>query len=126
MFEPQAPKPGTLEYVLFGTGSELHLAHAIFGPPDFDHVLSVKLPSRQLTDAELTGDLRVVIPDRKNVAAERLRERDRIPAMLRIGAASDASKVEVEAGPAFYFEEGELLVPPTFDPTLEEKNEKKS
>jgi hypothetical protein len=121
MFEPQAKKPGGLEYILFGSGSELFMAHTVFGPPDFDHVLAVKLPGRQLTDAELSGDLRVLLPERKNAAADRLREKERVPALLRIGTASETPKIEIEAGPAFYFEEGELLVPPTFDPTPEEK-----
>jgi hypothetical protein len=29
--------------------------------------------------------------------------------------------VQLETGTQFYFEEGELLVPPTFDPTPEER-----
>lgn len=121
-FEPQASKPSELEYILFGTGSELYLAHAIFGPPDFDHVLSVKLTDHQLTDKDLARGVRVVFPDRKNVAAERLREEQRVPAMLRVGPAGSAtSKVGVEGGVEFYFEEGELLVPPTFERTAEEK-----
>jgi hypothetical protein len=122
MFEPKgAAKPDALEYVLFGTPSELFLAHAIFGPPDFDHVLSVTLPGRALTAQELAGDLRVTLPDRKNVSAARLRDRDRAKATLRIGDAASTEPIEVEAGPVFYFEEGELMMPPTFDPTAEEK-----
>lgn len=121
MFDPHATKPAALEYILFGTGTELYLAHAIFGPPDFDHVLSIKLAGHQLTDADLGKGVRVVFQDRKNVADERLREEQRVPAMLRVGSASSASKVEVEGGVEFYFEEGELLMPPTFDRTAEEK-----
>src|SRR4029453_11245395 len=34
-FDPGTKKPETLEYVLFGNGSERFLAHAIFAPPDF-------------------------------------------------------------------------------------------
>ena len=62
----------------------------------------------------------VAIPGRKNVAAERLRQGQRIEAMLRIGSAAPA-KVQLDVGPQIYFEEGELLVPPTFDQTDEEK-----
>ena len=40
--------------------------------------------------------------------------------MLRIGSAAPA-KVQLDVGPQIYFEEGELLVPPTFDQTDEEK-----
>ncbi len=54
------------------------------------------------------------------VAPERLRQGQRIEAMLRVGSAAPA-KVQLELGPQVYFEEGELLVPPTFDLTDEEK-----
>jgi hypothetical protein len=120
MFEPGAKKPGELEYVLFGTPSELFLAHTIFGPPDFDHVLSIKLADRELTEKDLSQDVGVVFKDRKNAAAERLHEKGRFSATLRVGATAAPENVQVEAGPDFYFEEGELLVPPTFDPTAEE------
>ena len=36
------------------------------------------------------------------------------------GSAAPA-KVQLDVGPQIYFEEGELLVPPTFDQTDEEK-----
>jgi hypothetical protein len=120
MFEPGAKKPGDLEYVLFGTPSELLLAHTIFSPPDFDQVLTIKLADRELTEKDLSQDVRIVFQGRKNAVAERLREKERVPALLRIGATAAPVKVQVEAGPDFYFEEGELLVPPTFDPTTEE------
>jgi hypothetical protein len=121
-FEPKSKKPAQLEYILFGKGPELFLAHAISGPPDFDHVLSVKLEGHELGPDDLTREVRVVVPDRKNVSAERLREAQQTPATIRIGGAeSSASKVQLVAGREFYFEEGELLVPPTFEPTPEEK-----
>ncbi len=124
MFEPGVKKPGELEYVLFGTPSELFLAHTILGPPDFDHVLSVKLADRELTEKDLSQDVRVVFKERKNAAADRLRDKERVPAALLVGAAAAPANVQVEAGPDFYFEEGELLVPPTFDPTAEESRQR--
>lgn len=119
-FEPQAKKPAELEYLLFGKGAELFLAHAIVSPPDFDQVLSVRLSGHELTDNDLTGGGRIVVANRKNVAADRLREKQNVPATLQIGTAA-GSKVKIEAGTQHYFEEGELLVPATFDPTPEEK-----
>jgi hypothetical protein len=118
--DPRASKPAALEYVLFGKGKERFLAHAIFVPPDFDQVLPVNLTGLELTDSDLTQDVRIVIPGRKNIAAERLRAGQRVEAMLRAGSAPPR-KVQFEAGPQIYFEEGELLVPPTFQPTEEEK-----
>jgi hypothetical protein len=122
-FDPRVKNPDTLEYLLVGKGPERFLAHAIFAPPNFDQVLSVKSTGRELTDADLSEDVRVSVPNRKNVAAERLREGQNIQAMLRVGAAKGKtpSAIQIEAGPQVYFEEGELRVPPTFDPTPEEK-----
>jgi hypothetical protein len=52
--------------------------------------------------------------------AERLRQGQRVEAMLRIGSAAPA-KVQLDLGPQVYFEEGELLVPANFNQTAEEK-----
>ena len=117
-FDPKS-KPAALEYLLFGRGPERFLAHAIFSPPDFDHVLAVNSVSPDLTDRDLQQEVRVTITDRKNVAADRLREQQQVEGMLRIGSGAP-TKVRFEVGRRIYFEEGELLVPPTFDPTEEE------
>lgn len=120
MFDPRADKPAALEYLLFGRGRERFLAHAIFAPPDFDHVLSAEISGAEFTDRDLDESIRVVVPDRKNVAAERLRQGQRVDAMLRIGSRAPG-KVQLAVGPQVYFEEGELLVPPTFKTTGEER-----
>jgi len=122
MFDPAAQKPAALEYILFGKGTELFLAHAIIAPPDFDQCLSVKVSGgTPLVAKDLAQDLRVVVPARKNIVAERLREKQTVEAMLHIGSSETPTKVQLEVGTEFYFEEGELLVPPTFAPTAEEK-----
>jgi len=122
-FDPRVTKPAALEYLLFGRGKERFLAHAIFAPPDFDHVLPVQFLSVELSDADLSKDVRVVFPDRKNDLAERLQPRQRVEAMLRIGSGQPA-KVQIEAGPRIYFEEGELRAKPTTQPTPEEIKDK--
>lgn len=119
-FDPAAKKPQALEYILVGDGTERFVVHAIVAPPDFDQVLAVAVKGAELPERDLSQDIRVSIPDRKNVAADRVREGQRIQATLRVGAATP-SKVELEIGREIYFEEGELLVPPTFAPTAEEK-----
>ena len=123
MFNPRESKPDELEYILFGAPGELYLAHTIVGPPDFNQVLSVKLTGRELSDSELGKDVRIGFPDRKNVPAERLRQTQQSSATLRIGPAETSARVQVEAGAEVYFEQGELLVPPTFDQTAEEKKQ---
>jgi len=106
-FDPRVSQPAALEYLLFGRGKERFLAHAIFAPPDFDHVLPVQFLSVELSDADLSKDVRIVVPDRKNLATQRLQSGQRVEAMLRVGSGQPA-KVQVEAGPQVYFEEGEL------------------
>jgi hypothetical protein len=120
-FDPKASKPGALEYLLFGRGAERFLAHAISTPPDFDHVLNVSV-SPNPTDADLEQEVHVSIPDRKNAVDQRLREGQRVDAMMRVGSGAPA-KVQLAVGKRIYFEEGELMVPPTFDPTPEEKKD---
>jgi hypothetical protein len=122
-FDPRAAKPATLEYLLIGRGKERFLAHAIFAPPDFDQLLPVSFLSAELSDAELRQDVRVAIPDRKNIVSQRLRPGQRVEATLKIGAAAPR-KVQIEAGPQIYFEEGELLMPAELKPTEEEKKDK--
>ena len=121
-FDPRAARPEQLEYLLFGTPGDLLLAHAIMQPPDFDHVVGVTVKGTTLAAADLAGDVRLVFPDRKNAAAARVRESQTLKGLLR--RASQPGKdtpVDVQVTRQFYFEEGELLVPHTFDPTAEEK-----
>jgi hypothetical protein len=121
MFDPHASKPAALEYLLFGRGMERFLAHAIFTPPDFDHVLPVNLIGAELTDRDLNQDVRIVIPDKTNVAPQRLRQ-GRVEAMLHIGS-MPPRKVQLDVGAQIYFEEGDLLVPPNPELTDEEKKQ---
>jgi hypothetical protein len=119
-FDPRARKPADLEYLVVGRGPERFLAHAIFLPPDFDHVVKVNIAGPNLTDQDLEQDVRVSIPGRKNVAVQRLREGQRVEGMLRIGLGAP-TKAQIEVVKRIYFEESELKVPPTFDTTAEEK-----
>ena len=99
MFDPTATKPATLEYILFGSGPERYLAHTIAAAPDFDQVLAVTVTGVDLTEKDLATDLHVAIPARKNLVSERLRERERVEATLRIGPpGSPTTKVQLETG----------------------------
>jgi hypothetical protein len=121
-FDPRGTKPSQLEYVLFGTPGDLMLAHAIFQPPDFDQVVTMTASGAPLSAKDLTGDMRVVFPDRKNAAADRVRESQKLKGMLRRATESGAgTPVDLQVTRQLYFEEGELLVPPNFEPTSEEK-----
>ena len=119
-FDPKAAKPATLEYLLFGKGSELFLAHLITKPNDFDQIISIKTMDHSFTDEEFREGRRIVFSNRGNTAKERLKEKVKDTGVLQIpGAASRTVRVEVVR--EFYFEEGELFVPPTFESTAEER-----
>ena len=115
-FDPAAKAPAALEYFLFGKGTELFLAHSIVKPPDFDQLLSVTVDGLKLSDDELGSAIRISIPSKKNSPTTRLKEGEQAQAEI-----SGGRKLSVRAVREFYFEEGELRMPATFDTTPEEK-----
>ncbi|HEV7518497.1 MAG TPA: hypothetical protein VGR07_19555, partial [Thermoanaerobaculia bacterium] len=119
-FDPKAEKPPQLEYLLFGKGGELFLAHRIVGPPDFDQVLSVKAVEPALTDGELAQGVTVVFPGTQNTATGRLGVKKVAGEATLAGSPGVHKKIQVEVGKELYFEEGELRVPATFKSTSEE------
>ena len=62
-----------LDYILFGSASELFLAHRIAQPPDFDQLLGVTVSGHQFTEEELARGVAVTVLDRPNAPAQRLR-----------------------------------------------------
>lgn len=114
-FDPKAKPHDRLEYFLFGSGKERFLAHSIVKPPDFDQILSVEVSGAKLTDEQLSSAILIRIPVRKNTASDRLQEDQLITGELPGG-----QKLKIHALREFYFEEGELLMPATFDPTSQE------
>lgn len=107
-FDPQATKLTRLEYILFGKGKELFLAHFITKPPDFDQVLPVTASDHSFTDEELRKGMRVVF-ERPNAIAQRLMGKQE--AVGEVRGTSSPLKVKFKAGSELYFEEGELRVP---------------
>jgi hypothetical protein len=119
-FALKAAKPTRLEYLLFGKGTELFLAHFITKPDDFDQIISVKLAGRSFTDEQLANGMHVIFSSRGNTAVERLKENDNLSGQFQLAGGTPGT-LSVAAVREFYFEEGELAVPPNFDPTAEEK-----
>ncbi|HET6979508.1 MAG TPA: hypothetical protein VFI24_24460 [Pyrinomonadaceae bacterium] len=119
-FDPNAVKPAKLEYLLFGKGSELFLAHLITKPNDFDQIISIKTTGQSFTDEELAKGMHIEFADRGNTSKERLKEKVKASGRLIIPGA-DSRTVPIETVREFYFEEGELFAPPTFKATAEEK-----
>lgn len=116
-------KPDKLSYLLFGSQEELFMAHVIAKPPDFDQILAVKIVDPP-SDDELNRLVRVVILDRENTAARRIKEKEKVAGQGHVTGAHQFLQLEIEAAVEFYFEEGELastrMSPKTFDPTPEE------
>jgi hypothetical protein len=120
-FDPKAIKSPQLEYLLFGNGQELFLAHLITAPPDFDQVLAVKVTDHEFTNEELAKGVRVVFPGTMNAAASRLREKQRVAGEMKVDNTPAPKTIQVEVNREFYFEEGELQVPPDPNTTPVEK-----
>jgi hypothetical protein len=101
---------------LFGRAQEIFLAHYISKPPDFDQVLSVKVDGHTFTDVELSKGIELTISGRPNQASERIKEAEIVKGQTQT-ADGQTVKFNLNAGKVIYFEEGELLIPPTFDDT---------
>ena len=127
-FTPGAAKPAQLQYILFGKGAEIFMAHFIAAPPDFDQVISIKVMSPMFTDDQLASGIKVNFAGKPNTGKTRLREKEKASGVFQLTgtdgkplAGSVAKPLQVEVIKEFYFEEGELRIPALFDPTAEEK-----
>jgi hypothetical protein len=101
---PAAPKH--LEYLLFGKGSELFLAHLITKRGDFDHIVSADIKGHRFSDDELQRGIRVQFSGKANTAANRLAEGKTISGSARVSDKDVA--VEVEPRVEFYMSERDL------------------
>jgi hypothetical protein len=120
-FDPKAKRPDRLEYLLFGKGGELFLAHLIVAPPDFDQVLSVKVKGHKFTDEELAKGVVLAFPGTTNNPAGRLQAKQQASGEMASGSAPGTAKVQIEVSGELFFEEGELRLPAVFPTTPEEK-----
>ena len=114
-------KSDTLDYIVFGTGSELFLAHRIAQPPDFDQIVGVKVSGRAFTSEELARGVSIKIPDRANTPDRRLRPKDKVAAQGQVTGVSTILPLTVEVTTEFYFEESELALDPKIGQTPLEK-----
>jgi hypothetical protein len=100
-----------LEYIVFGKGKETFIAHRITQPPDFDQLLRVELVSRGLFPAMIEEGFTIVVPDRPNEPARRLRQGETVDAVARVRDHQADLPVKITVIGEPYFEEGELGVP---------------
>ena len=107
-FEPTAAKPAQLQYLLFGKGPELFLAHVITTPPDFDHILSVKALNHQFTDGELSQGTPIVFPGKTNAVSKRIGGAAPVTGQTARTGGAAPKTLQLQPGIEFYFEQGEL------------------
>jgi hypothetical protein len=107
----------SLQYIVFGRGSEMFLAHRITGAPDFDQLLRVKISGHTFTEDERVRGVLVTVPDRPNDPARRLRRGEAVAVSGHVTGAHMFLPLKVEVLGEPYFEEGELAVRPVFAPT---------
>jgi hypothetical protein len=94
----------------------MFLAHSIVKPPDFDQILSLNISGLTLSDAELGSAIQISVPLRKNSPADRLKVGEVVSAQL-----PGDKTISLRALREFYFEDGELRMPATFDSTAQER-----
>jgi hypothetical protein len=105
-FDPAAARPPQLEYLVFGKGAELFLAHLVTSPPDFDHVLSATSLGHKFTDVELSQGTHLRFPGKKDSAANRIRGVQAVSGQITLNGA--VSTVQLQPGTEFYLEQREL------------------
>jgi hypothetical protein len=112
-FDPNAESLENLEYLLFGHGKEIFVAHIITKPPDFDQVLAVDrvlavdAVNPVLADEELSKGIRVFFPGIENNLNSRFKEGGSIWGE-RLRRDPSEAKLRIDIGKEIYFEENEL------------------
>jgi hypothetical protein len=103
---PLPPPLAGLEYLLFGKGTDLFLAHLITKKGDFDQVVSANVKGRQFLGDELRHGVRVQFGGKANTASEKLVEGKSITGTAQISDKKVA--IEVEPQVEFYMSERDL------------------
>ncbi len=103
---PVSSPPDHLEYVLFGKGRELFLAHRISRKGDFDQVVSAAIKGQQLSDDQLRKGIPVQFTGKTDTSDHRLKKGATASGTARVSDKSVA--VEVEPQVEFYFSERDL------------------
>jgi hypothetical protein len=108
--DPHGPGLQDPEYLLFGKGQELFLAHVITQPPDFDQVLSVQVGNHQFTDEDLLQGVRVVFAGRANTISSKIKEGEQLLGKARIVGQDALGSIDLSVGVGIelYFETEDL------------------
>ena len=103
---PHLSAPEGLEYLLFGKGEELFLAHLITRPPDFDQVVSARVSGHQFRDDELRRGVRIQLPRTAGASTPGLTRGKAVPGSAQVSGRKIS--LEVEPVVELYMMEREL------------------
>lgn len=95
-----------LEYLLFGKGNELFLAHLITRRGDFDQVVSAEIKGHQFPDDELRRGIRVQFSGKANESSQRLAEGKTVSGSAQVSDKKFA--IDVKPSVEFYMSERDL------------------
>jgi hypothetical protein len=107
-FDSTAAKPAQLEYLLFGKGTELFLAHVITQPPDFDHILAAEVLNHKFTDGELSQGTPIVFLGKTNTVSQRIHGVEPVMGQTTETGGAVPKTLQLKPGIEFYFEQDEL------------------
>jgi hypothetical protein len=107
-FEPAGAKSSQMEYILFGKGGELFLAHLITRPPDFDQILSVKAPDQKFTDEDLSKGPVLALPGKANSVSNRIQGTGAVTGQIKRSGAATPSTVKLQPGTEFRLEQDDF------------------
>jgi hypothetical protein len=94
---PVSSPPDHLEYVLFGKGRELFLAHRITRRGDFDQIVSAAIKGHQFSDDDLRQGIPVQFASKADSAAQRLAKGVIASGTARLSNAGVSVDVEPQA-----------------------------
>ncbi len=80
---PATPRP-QLEYLAFGRGGEVFVAHVITKPPDFDQVLGGTVTGQQFTDDQLGQGVLVTFAGRANDVSQKLTAQEQLRGQAQV------------------------------------------
>jgi hypothetical protein len=101
-FDLDAPPLTELEYILFGRGQEVYLAHLITRPPDFDQLIRVTI-SPAFSDGDLSGGHIVTVDGHGNTEDERIQPSGQASVAATVNTGTTSVNVKIDPVGEFYF-----------------------
>jgi hypothetical protein len=111
-FDVDAPTLKKLQYILFGRGEEVFLAHLITRSPDFDQLIQVTVTPALPAD-ELSRGLLVTVDSRKNTKGERIQASGQASVAATVQTGSGTVNVKIDPIAEVYLnDDSDMSEPP--------------